>query len=158
MKNPYAQALGTRDPYAALGDTPERIRLLVSGMSENALTRSPGPGKWTVAQVLDHLAQMELVFSMRVRMALTTPDYVVQLVDQDALMAREGEHTGREAFDAYYAMRRWNLPLYRRLTPEDRGRRFVHPERGEITVEDLLALLAGHEMHHLAQMENAAAR
>jgi hypothetical protein len=111
-----------------------------------------------VAQVLDHLAQMELVFGLRVRMALTTSGYVAQSVDQDEMMAREGPHSGREGFDAYYAMRRWNLPLFRSLTPEQRGRRFTHPERGEMTIEDLMALFAGHELHHLNQLEQAVRR
>ena len=155
MTNPYGQALGTRDALAALEDTPERIRRLVDGMREEDFTRSYGAGKWTVGQLLDHLAEAEIIFGVRMRMALTTPGYVVQPFDQDKMMAREARHTGRDAFDVYYALRRWNLPLYRSLSPEERNLRFTHPERGEMKVEDMLSLLAGHELHHLAQIEQA---
>jgi uncharacterized damage-inducible protein DinB len=156
MKNPYEHALGTRDPLASLSETPERIRALVAGMRNEDFTRSFGAGKWTAVQLLDHLAQTEIFFGVRVRMALTTPGYVVQPFDQDKVMAREGQHSGRDSFDVYYALRRWNLPLYRSLTPEERGRRFIHPERGELKIEDLLTLVASHELHHLAQLEQAA--
>ncbi len=156
MKNPYEERLATQDPLAALDETPERIRVLVGRMRNEDFGRSYGPGKWSAAQLLDHLVHEEMIFGMRVRMALTVPGYVVQPFDQDKMMAREGRHTGWEAFDAYYRLRRWNLPLYRSLTPEDRARRFTHPERGEMTVGDLLTVLAGHELHHLAHLEQIA--
>jgi uncharacterized damage-inducible protein DinB len=156
MNNPYAQDLGTRDPLTSLADTPEKIRALVGRMHDEDFTRSYAAGKWTAVQMLDHLAQTEMIFGLRMRMALTTPGYVVQPFDQDKVMAREGRHTGREAFDVYYMLRRWNLPLYRSLTPEERERRFMHPERGELKVEDLLAMLAGHELHHVAHLEAIA--
>ncbi len=158
MKNPYEQALGSRDVLAALQDTPERLKTLVAGMREEDFERSYAPGKWTIRQVLDHLAQMELMFAMRVRMALTTPGYVVQPIDQDRFMEREARHSGREAFDTYYALRRWNLPLYRSLSGEDRNRRFAHPQFGEMTVWDILQMVAGHELHHLAQLSSADSR
>lgn len=157
MKNPYEQALGARDVLTSLRETPERIRALVGGMEPADFRRSHGEGKWTAGQLLTHLAQAELMFGGRIRMALTAPGYVVQPFDQDRMMAREIRHTGGEAFDAYYALRRWNLVLYRSLSPEERERRFTHPERGELKVEDLLAMLAGHELHHLAQLELACA-
>ncbi len=155
MKNPYEQDLGARDVLAALRDTPERIRAVVGGMHAADFARTYGDGKWTVGQLLTHLAQAEMIFGQRIRMALTTPGYVVQPFDQDTWMAREANGAGSEAFDAYYALRRWNLLLYRSLSREERDRRFKHPERGEIDVENLLATLAGHELHHLAHLEQA---
>ncbi len=153
MPVPYAHDLGTRDPLQSLSETPERIRALVGRLREEDFDRSYAAGKWTMTQLLDHLAEAEIIFGVRVRMALTTPGYVVQLFDQDKMLGREGRHTGREAFDAYYALRRWNLPLFRGLAPADLDIRFMHPEHGEMKVGDLLALLAGHELHHLPQME-----
>ncbi len=155
MKNPYEHDLGARDVLTALRETPERIRALVGGMSPADFKRTYGEGKWTVGQLLTHLAQAEVIFAQRIRMALTTPGYVVQPFDQDKMMAREAGSGGGEAFDAYYALRRWNLVLYRTLSREERERRFTHPERGEINVEDLLVTTAGHELHHLAQLEQA---
>ncbi len=156
-RNPYAADLGTRDPIAALAETPERIRALVGRMSDEQFARSYASGKWTTAQLLDHLAEAEMIFGVRVRMALTIPNYVVQPFDQDKMMAREPRHGGRDGFDAYYTLRRWNLPLFRGMTPADREIRFTHPEWGEMKVGELLALLAGHELHHLPHFEKVVA-
>ncbi len=156
--NPYAKDLGDRDAVVALGETAERIRQLMSGLREEDFSRPYAPGKWTAAQILDHLAQAEMVFGLRLRMALTTPDYVVQPFDQDKFMAREPRRSAREAFETYYALRRFNLPLYAGLSPEERRRTFVHPERGRMSVDDLVASVAGHDLHHLPQLEQIAAR
>jgi len=155
--NPYEKDLGTRDALTALEETPERIRALVGGMQASDFERAYGPAKWTATQLLEHLVQTEMTFALRLRMALTAEDYVVQPYDQDKFIAREPAHSGREAFEAYDILRRWNLPLYRSLTDDERMRRFTHPERGVITPDDRLRMLAGHELHHLEQLEQVAA-
>jgi uncharacterized damage-inducible protein DinB len=153
--NPYEKDLGTRDALEALAATPERVKELVGKMREADLDRAHAPNKWTAAQLLDHITETEVAFCIRLRMALTHADYVVQPFDQDKFMAREPRRSGREAFDAYYAVRRWNLPLYLSVTSAERDVTFMHPERGQMTVGDLLDMLAGHELHHLEQMERA---
>jgi uncharacterized damage-inducible protein DinB len=151
--NPYAADLGDMDPMRALADTPERLRSLAERMTQDQFARSYAPGKWTAAQLFVHLAEVELAFSLRVRMAVTTDDYVVQPFDQDAWLAREPDIPGLDALRAYYAMRQFNLPLYRSLTPAERRRRLTHPERGAMLVEWVLEHLAGHERHHLPHFE-----
>ncbi len=152
-ENPYRTALGDRDVMAALVETPELLRAVAGRMTPYDFARSYGPGKWTAAQLFQHLAQTEAAFGLRVRMALTTPGYVAQLFDQDAWMAREPGPGGSEAFRAYHAMRQWNLALYRSLTPDDLALPFHHPERGEMRVAWILEMLAGHERHHLKHFD-----
>lgn len=59
----------------------------------------------------------------------------------------------RTALDAYLAMRRMNVAMFRRLTPAQRERAFSHPEYGTLTVWWVANQLAGHDIHHLKQME-----
>jgi hypothetical protein len=125
-------------------------------MTSAQFARSYAPGKWTAAQLFLHLAQTELAFCVRLRMALSSDAYVVQPFDQDAWMRREPPLGGMEACTAYVALRQFNLPLYRSLTSEDQARVFQHPERGEMHVAWILELLAGHELHHLAHIETIA--
>ena len=153
--NPYADKLGGRDAVAVLGDTPERIGQLVERMRGNDFARAYAPGKWNACQLLTHLAQAEMAFGMRVRLALTTDNYVVQPFDGDRWISREPIANGLEAFKAYYAMRQWNLPLFRSLTAEDRARTFTHPERGQLTIGAILEMLAGHELHHLEHLQQS---
>lgn len=149
---PYAAALGDRDVLASLSSTPSEYAAIVAALAPGDLDRRAAPGKWSIAEQLTHLAQTEMAFGVRVRMALTTPRYVVQPFDQDAWMAREPIVGGREAFEIYAAMRRLNLPLFKSLSAEERAREFAHPEQGPITVWWVVQMLAGHELHHLSQI------
>jgi len=151
--NPYAADLGDMDVMAALREGPARIKAIADGLTPAQMAASYAPGKWTAAQLLVHLAQCEFVFGSRVRMALTQDGYTVQPFDQDAWLRREAGTDGQVAFWAYYAMRHLNLQLFAALSPEERRRAFTHPERGPMIVEWVLESLAGHERHHLPQLE-----
>jgi hypothetical protein len=155
--NPYAASLGSRDPLEAMAETPSRIRQIVSALGPAGLARSYAPGKWTAHQLLVHLAQTELAFGVRARMALTTDDYVVQPFDQDRWLASEPHGEPAAALAAYEGMRALNLALFRNLSPADLGRGFRHPERGPLEVRDVVMMLAGHELHHLKHFEAIAA-
>lgn len=156
--NPYAASLGSRDVLSVLATTPERVRMLVTTMGPAGVTRSHAPGKWTVQQLLVHLAHVELAFGVRARMALTTDDYVLQPFDQDRWMEVEPPTDAATALAAYESLRTMNLALFRNLTPQQRATTLKHPERGRIDVWEIAATLAGHELHHLAQIEAVAAQ
>jgi hypothetical protein len=157
IMNPYQASLGGRDPVASLAETPDRIREIIGRMGSGDFTRPYAPGKWNAREILVHLAQTEMAFGMRVRLALTAENYVVQPFSQDAWMAREPVIEATAALAAYYAMRHWNLPLFRSLSLDERARTFTHPERGPISIGWLLETLAGHELHHAAHIEQIAA-
>ena len=153
QKNPYAGPLGDRDPFQSLGETPDRIRDVVSRWGDAQWNGSYEPGKWTGREILVHLAQTELALTTRVRFALSEDNYRAQPFSQDAWMANETGVDGKTALDAYLALRRLNVRLFRGLTPEQRRRPFQHPEYGELNPEWVAAQLAGHDLHHLAQLE-----
>lgn len=155
--NPYGEALGQRDALEAMTETPGRIHALVSRMTDEQLARSYAPGKWTATQLLVHLAQAELALTTRARMALTQPGYVAQPFDQDRWLEGEPATRPATALGAYLALRQMNLELFRALSPAMRGTAFQHPEHGELTVQWLLEMIAGHELHHLKQFEAIAA-
>lgn len=156
VDNPYGKALGDLDVMMALGDTPERLREIVVRLTPAQMASSYAPGKWTAAQLLVHLAQCEYVFGGRVRMALAEAGYTVQPFDQDAWLHREAQTDGAVAFRAYDAARQMNLLLFRSLTDAERAKVLLHPERGEMHVEWILEMLAGHERHHLAHLQTIA--
>lgn len=154
--NPYGYALKDRDVIDALGASPELLKAVAGRLTPEQFVQSYAPGKWTAAQLFTHLAQTEAAFGLRVRMAVTTPGYVVQPFDQDAWLLREPVLNGPDACRAYYAIRQFNLPLFRSLTSEERALALHHPERGTIHVEWILEMLAGHELHHLRHFETIA--
>src|SRR6516164_2277511 len=127
-KNPYADALGSRNPLEALADTPLRIEALVLGWPADRWERSYAPGKWSARQVIVHLAQIELALTTRVRFAASQDGYVAQPLDQDAWMPLDDHADGPTALAAYLALRRLNVAMFKGMTPAQRQRTFTHPE------------------------------
>lgn len=155
--NPYGNDLGDHDAREALHKTPNAIAAVVAAFGDSGLGRRLAPGKWTVTQILVHLAQVELMFQSRLRLALTTPGLVVQPFDQDDFMRVDPSSDGRAALDAYTSLRRFALPLIDGLRPDVLGTALRHPEYGDISVGWLLACFAGHELRHLGQLQQIAA-
>ena len=152
-QNPYADDLGTADPLTALAETPERIRVLVDGWSVTEWERSYAPGKWTARQVIVLLAQTELALTTRVRFAASQDGYVAQAFSQDDWLPLDDQAEARTALGAYMALRKLNVLMFRNLTVAQRTRPFRHPEYGELTPEWVAAQMAGHDIHHLKQLQ-----
>jgi len=152
-QTPYSQDLGDREPLGAMREAAERMRTLVAAWSPAEFERSYAPGKWSARQIFIHLAQTELAFGNRARMAIATPNYTAQPFDQDKWMAKESSTGGREAFEALVAANAFNRAFFKSLSPADRAAPFSHPEYGALTVDWLVHQMAGHLFHHLVQLE-----
>jgi hypothetical protein len=154
-KNPYAAALGSRDALKSLSETPRRIKALTANWSRRTWNKSYAPGKWSARQILVHLAQTELALTTRVRYGASQAGYVAQSFDQDAWLSLD-HADGPTALDTYMALRRFNLAMFKGLTPKLRAKPFTHPEYGPLTPDWVMAQLAGHELHHLNQLKQIA--
>jgi hypothetical protein len=151
--NPCAADLGNCDALEALSDTPGQIRSLVERWSDADFERSYAPGKWSIRKVLIHLAQTELALPTRVRFALSQQGYTAQAFSQDDWLPLDEKADARTALDTYTALRRFNVAMFRSLTSAQRDRTFTHPEYGQLTVWWVANQLAGHDIHHLKQIE-----
>jgi hypothetical protein len=152
--NPYADDLGDREALDALGETPELIRRAVAGWTEAQFGRTYAPGKWSIRKVLIHLAQTELALGTRARFALSDREYVAQPFSQDAWLPLDGSIDAATALDVYTTLRRMNSAMFQGLPPGQLDRRFSHPEYGVLTVRWIANQMAGHDIHHLKQIES----
>ena len=153
MAQPDPDDLGDRLPLDALADTADRIRRLVEPWSTAAFEKTYAPGKWSARQILVHLAQTELALGTRARFALTQPGYTAQAFSQDDWMPIDGATDARTALAAYTSLRGMNLAMWRRLSQAQLDRGFSHPEYGELSVGWVMAQMAGHDIHHLKQLQ-----
>ena len=153
----YSKYLGDLEPLATMRGNVDRIRALVGNWTSAEFDRTYAPGKWNARQILTHLAQTEMALGTRARMALSTPNYAAQAFDQDVWMSRENRLSGRDALEAFGALSRLNVALFEALSPADRAVAMSHPEYGTITVDWIIHLLPGHQLHHLTQLERIAA-
>ena len=154
--NPYGVDLGGIDAREALRQTPVAIERAVERIGAPGMQRSLAPGKWTAAEILVHLAQVETMFQARLRLGLATPGIALQPFDQDDFMRTGGTDDGRAALEAYLGLRRFALPLIERLTATELATPMRHADFGDISVGWLLAWCAGHERRHLKQLEALA--
>ena len=155
---PYTADLDGRDPIVAIRDSSARIRALTGAWSSADFERSYAPGKWRACQILTHLAQSEVAFGYRVRMTLASPGYTAQNFDQDVWMARESATAGRDALEAFLGLATMNVALYASLSQADRASVLTHPEYGSLDVDWIIHQTAGHQIHHLKQLEAIATR
>ena len=143
-----------KNPLAMQAEMPAILAELIRGVPQAKLTRSPAPGKWSVVEILAHLAEDELTSSWRYRQMLENDGVALAGFDQD-LWAKLGNYSawsGEEALGMFRLLREANLRMLRTLSPEQWDRCGVHAERGKITVRDLARHMAGHDRNHLDQV------
>ena len=155
--NPYAKFLADRDPIRVLTTTAETLRSLTAPLSGAQINHSPAPGKWSVREIAAHLADVEQVFSFRLRQTLAEEHHVVQPFDQDLWAERYAPYDLDSALALFEAARNWNLRLLTTVTEADRHRPTTHPERGTMTFWTIVETMAGHDINHLLQLERLTA-
>ena len=152
--------LGDDDPVAVLRQTPATLEQFLAALPAPVLTMPEAPGKWSIREVVQHLADSELVGGFRLRMVMAHDRPPLAGYDQDlwAERLRYAEADVGDALEQFLALRRANVRLWARLTPEDLRRVGVHGERGEESLDRLRKLYAGHDRLHLRQLERIRAR
>jgi hypothetical protein len=147
--------LGDSDPIEVLRQTPSALGRVLEEVSTPQLRQPEAPGKWSMSEVLQHLADSELVGGYRFRMVLAEDRPRLQGYDQDLWAQRLSYRDGdpREAVVRFTVLRGANLRLLERVTREDLQRVGLHQERGEESLDRLIRLYAGHDLLHLRQLE-----
>jgi hypothetical protein len=158
--NPYAKFLGRRDPLAVAAATPAKIVSLIRGLTPRQLCRRPAPGKWSIQEIISHLADTEMVMNCRARWIAFEDHPSLVPFDQERWAAgriREREPLA-ETLERFRAVRRSQLRLFRHASRNEFRRTGFHPERGVVTLRVQLETLAGHDLNHLAQIRRLAAQ
>jgi len=153
------QLLGDQDPVAILRQMPAALQQFLETVPAAIVTSPEAPGKWAIGDVIQHLADSDLVGGFRLRMILAHDRPPLMGYDQDlwANRLRYRDVDVRDALEQFTALRRANVRIWQRLTPEDLTRVGVHGERGEESLEHLRRLYAGHDLLHLRQLERIRA-
>jgi DinB family protein len=135
--------------------TPEILRLLMENLSEHDARWSPAPGRYSIAEVLEHLSHVEgHCYRLRVDRILAEDHPTVEPYDQDVLYA-SGQYSAQDpedSFDHFEEQRETNLEFLRSLEESAAARAAVHPEAGEFTLLELLHDWAFHDLSHIRQV------
>jgi hypothetical protein len=150
--NGYAEG---KQPLAVQTATAKKLERLIKGVPTSKLRKRPAPDKWSVVEILAHLADAEIVGGFRMRLILGAPGTPVAAFDQDAWVV-SGHYVKRDprkSLAQFRAVREANLELLKSLTPEQWKHYGMHSERGQETIEHIVRMFAGHDINHLQQVE-----
>jgi uncharacterized damage-inducible protein DinB len=152
----YLGAMGEPEREAAIeaiANLPWELEDAVGGLDEAQLDTPYREGGWSVRQVVHHLADSHLNAWCRLKLALTEERPIVRTYDEAAWAELSDYSLPVEiSLDLLAALHaRW-VALWETLADEDWSRRLEHPERGTMTVDELLALYAWHGAHHVAHV------
>lgn len=135
---------------------PKRLATAVSGVPDAVLRRKPAPDKWSIHEIVGHLADSEIVFAYRIRQVLADKDPKFAPIDQDAWAAHLGytEAAIPELIAQFGVNRFHSLRLLRRIRPEDLEKSGFHPERNrQVSLAEIVQYWVGHGPNHFAQIE-----
>lgn len=144
-----------KDPLKVQSTTAKVIEKLMKGQPAGKLRKRPAPEKWSVGEIVAHLADAEVITGWRIRAILAGPGTSIQAYDQDALAAARNyaKHDPKKSLEHFRVVRDANLALYKSLSPEQWKHHGMHAERGEETLERIARMMAGHDINHLQQIE-----
>jgi hypothetical protein len=144
-----------KEPLEVLESTPAGIKREINRLSAKQIKQSPAKKKWSIAEIIAHLADGEIVLGYRLRKIISEPGSKIESYDQNKwaknLMYRNAD--GRERLATFSAIRKANVKMLRSLKPYAWKRHGIHQERGKETVERLVLIYAGHDMNHLKQIQ-----
>jgi uncharacterized damage-inducible protein DinB len=146
--------LGDRDPALVLQATPDQLHRSLAGRSPKELQRPERPGKWSALEVLQHLADSDLVWAYRMRLVVAEDRPTLTGYDQDrwASQLRYGAVAPDQALEQFEVLRKLNLRLLAELPQQAFERVGIHSERGEERLDHMVRLYAGHDLVHLRQL------
>jgi uncharacterized damage-inducible protein DinB len=156
--NPYASFLADNNPTEVIAATPGKLADILKSLPEDHVNRAPAPGKWSIREILCHLADCEIVFAFRIRQTLAQPHHIIEPFDQDEWARPYSAYTAALALEVFAAVRNWNAVLIKSLAPQAFSRTVTHPERGAMTLQTVVETMGGHDINHLRQIEAIVTR
>jgi len=146
--------------HEMLRQSPRAIEALIAGAPEDALTFREAPGTWNVVEVLAHLADGEITDWMPRIKKIRSGGGRFTPFDREGGFTRYEGWTAIALVGEFGQLRRTNLDALDALclTDQDLDAVGEHPELGRVTLRQLLACWATHDLAHLAQISRLLTR
>jgi hypothetical protein len=138
--------------------TTAKLKKLIQGRTSRELKWKPEPGKWSMAEIVAHLADVEIVASWRLRSVIGANGTAIQPFDQDvwASVFQYAKSDTKRSLEVFRVLRENNLAMLKALPPASWDNYGMHAERGKETIAHLARMFAGHDTNHIRQLESIA--
>lgn len=135
----------------------ELVAVVTTGAAGPELDFAPAPGKWSVRQIVCHLADSEIVGRDRFSRVIAETNPTIIGYDQDAWATKLDYHKRKfsQALETFRRIRGENFDLLKDQPAEAWTRTGTHNERGPMTLADLLRIYAEHAEKHALQIRGA---
>lgn len=130
---------------------PDKLRAAVAGLTHDEITARPGPGKWSILEVVVHIADSDAISIDRMKRILTEDNPPLLYADETAYVDRLFTHD-QSLEDALVLLevgrRQWARVL-RKLPDEAFTRTGRHNRRGTVSLGQLVGDYINHIDEHL---------
>ena len=137
----------------------ELVAVSITGAAGSEVDFVPQSGKWSIRQIVAHLADAEIVGTMRLRQVIAESEPTLQAFEQDAWV-KNLDYTKRkpsQSLETFRRIRAENYELLKDLPEEAFSRIGNHSERGRITLLQILRGYAEHAENHATQLRERRA-
>jgi uncharacterized damage-inducible protein DinB len=147
------------EPREILRRTPRLLSRRLAAAPRARLAARPAPGKWSAGEILSHLAEIEILWGYRLRAVCERSGIPLVGMDQDA-WARNSRYRRidpRRALETFAALRRANVDFIEGIPRKALKHWGAHSQFGRLTLAKMIALMAGHDLNHVGQIEERLA-
>ena len=133
---------------------PEAVAAAANGLSDKQLDTPTGEGKWTIRQIIHHIADANINAYTRMKLIVTETKPILKPYDQDRWAALPDGTS--EPLEATFGLLRglhlrWSRFL-NSLSESDWSREGIHLENGKVTLDDVLKTYSTHGERHTEQI------
>jgi len=134
---------------------PELLAVILTGVYGEEEDFTIAPGKWSIRQIVAHLADAEMVGAHRFRQVIAEESPTLIAFNQD-LWTQNLDYARRkpkQSLESFRRMRAENYELLKELPAQAFERTGNHSERGRVTLRELLEGYASHAESHTRQLQ-----
>ena len=134
---------------------PELMAVTLTGVFGEEEDYIPAPGKWSIRQLIAHVADAELVAAGRFRQVIAEDNPTLVPFDQNAWAARldYARRKPKQSLETFRRLRAENYELLKELDEAAFERTGRHTERGVLSLRQMLEGFSSHSESHARQIE-----
>jgi uncharacterized damage-inducible protein DinB len=143
-----------RTAIDSIAAVPANLRAAVAGLTPEQLDTPYREGGWTVRQVVHHVPDSHMNAYIRFKLGLTEDTPTIKLYEEGLWAQLDDVRTTPPEVSLTLLEtlhRRW-VDILRSMRPEDFQRTLSHPEKGRLTLDQMLGLYHWHGRHHVAHV------